>query len=256
MAIMQSRKKYLISLTDEILSSADRIRDLIGSKHWLTDGHHKEAILLSVLERHLPAGTKPTRGFVVTAFESDHCSTEQDILILNTLTEAPLFDQGNVAIAFPHQVFGAISVKTTLDTETLKDAADGLQTIGEVPESKVGIDSRWYGLYFYNESEIVAGNRQLVLKYVNSLLKTTDNASTEPRFPAFNCLCCGRDILVKPRSSTDDEGNRVIKPVAYNCDGLAPALFLADLLDHIAATRGASESGIAASLDNLPFALL
>jgi hypothetical protein len=256
MSVQPSRSRYLVSLADEVLSSADRVRNLIGSKHWPTDGHHKEAILLAVLARHLPAGTHASRGFVVSAFESDCCSKEQDILILDTLVEGPLFDQGNVVIACEHQVLGSISVKSQLTKETVEDAIQGLRSINVVPSAKMTTDSRWYGMYFFNESETVAGNRAIVTAYMDQLCGTGENSSSGARMDGFDCLCCGRDILVKARYATEADGTRTVKPVAYDCKGLAPAIFLADLLDHIAAKRGAAQSGIAASLDTLPFAKL
>jgi hypothetical protein len=67
------------------------VRDLIGSKHWLSDGHHKEFLLTALLERHLPAGTIAGRGFVIHPDEPDQCSTEQDILVVDSTREAPVF---------------------------------------------------------------------------------------------------------------------------------------------------------------------
>jgi hypothetical protein len=256
MSVQPSRSRYLASLADEVLSSADRVRNLIGSKHWPTDGYHKEAILLAVLGRHLPAGTHASRGFVVSAFESDCCSKEQDILILDTFTEGPLFDQGNVVIACEHQVLGSISVKSQLTKETLEDTVQGLRSINAVPSASMTTDSRWYGMYFFNESETVERNRAIVAAYLNDVFGTATNPSTAARLHGFDCLCCGRDILAKARYTTEQDGTRTVKPIAYDCNGLAPAIFVADLLDHIAAKRGAAQSGIAASLDSMSFAKL
>ena len=77
--------KYLSSLAKELSSSSDRVRDLIGNAHWLTDGHHKEHLLRSVLARHLPSGMVAARGFVLDPSSEGVCSTEQDILVVDCL---------------------------------------------------------------------------------------------------------------------------------------------------------------------------
>ena len=56
-------------------------------------------------------------------------SKEQDILVIDASAEAPLFHQGDLAIAFPHTVIAAISIKTKMDTNTLKDVVEGLASV-------------------------------------------------------------------------------------------------------------------------------
>jgi hypothetical protein len=55
-AIRPNPAGYLKSIADELTVQANRVRDLIGNAHWLSDGHHKEYLLTALLQRHLPSG--------------------------------------------------------------------------------------------------------------------------------------------------------------------------------------------------------
>src|SRR5688572_13924486 len=90
-------RSYLRSLAAELRSQRDRVRDLIGNSHWLSDGRHKEHLLAEVVRRHLPVTHQVGPGFVVSP-SHELCSTEQDILVVNCQTEAPLFTAGGLLI--------------------------------------------------------------------------------------------------------------------------------------------------------------
>jgi hypothetical protein len=55
---------YHSSIAEELQATKNRVRSLIGSDHWLTDGEHKESILRSVLRTRLPQSVSIGRGFV------------------------------------------------------------------------------------------------------------------------------------------------------------------------------------------------
>jgi hypothetical protein len=251
--IAADRGKYLISLADELLLQADRVRNLIGPVHWPTDGHHKEALLISLLTRHLPTAAHASRGFVVSSFDDAECSGEQDILVVDTSVEAPLFDQGGVAIAIPDRVIACISVKTTLTKATLVKAIKGLDTVTRLRTTRLGDDGRWYGIYFFAPSPEVERSPELIYEYMRQGLVDVSPDPDLHRLAGLDFLCCGRDLAVKPRTSLDAAGVRRISQTGYRCSGLATALFLADLLDHIAARRGSNTSGLAQTLDSRVF---
>ena len=93
-----NRLQYLRSLADELRSQANRVRDLIGGAHWLSEGTHKEILLVELIKRHLPAGMIAARGFLVNDTDHSIVSKEQDILIVDTLAEAPMFKQGGLVL--------------------------------------------------------------------------------------------------------------------------------------------------------------
>ena len=45
---------YFISLSNELSSLKNRVRNFIQGEHWLTDGEWKESVLRSFLRRNLP----------------------------------------------------------------------------------------------------------------------------------------------------------------------------------------------------------
>jgi hypothetical protein len=84
---------YFLSLAEELNSQASRVRQLIGSAHWGQDGRHKEALLRELIRRHSPASILVTSGFLVSPNNVEVRSLEQDILLIDTSTEAPLFNR-------------------------------------------------------------------------------------------------------------------------------------------------------------------
>ena len=52
--IQQDFVGYHKSIGDVLKNSEKRVRNLIGSSHWLTDGEHKESILRKVITEFSP----------------------------------------------------------------------------------------------------------------------------------------------------------------------------------------------------------
>lgn len=57
--------EYQQSISRELLSIKDRVRNFIDNHHWGEDGRYKEIILSHVLRQHLPKGVTVGTGFVV-----------------------------------------------------------------------------------------------------------------------------------------------------------------------------------------------
>ena len=71
-------KSYFESLTIELESLKNRVRNFIHGAHWLTDGEWKESVLRSVIGRNLPDTVKIGRGFILT---EQGLSSQCDILL-------------------------------------------------------------------------------------------------------------------------------------------------------------------------------
>jgi len=69
---------YFKSLTLELASLKNRVRNFINDRHWQTDGEWKESVLRSFLRRNLPSSVEIGRGFVIS---KDKTSQQIDILI-------------------------------------------------------------------------------------------------------------------------------------------------------------------------------
>ncbi|MCA9048662.1 MAG: hypothetical protein KDA89_08030 [Planctomycetaceae bacterium] len=227
--------RYLSSLSDELLSKCNRVRDLIGARHWLSVGHHKESLLIGLLRRHLPSNVTASRGFVLSALDDEFCTTEQDILFLDTTSQAPLFYEDGIAIALPHHLIGAISVKSTLKKETLKDALSGLQSLHQLPDLRLATRPIWTGAFFFSAVDTVSNNAAILHSYLSEF---TD-------CPEWTRICSLPDLLMIRKHQNEKTEN-----IGYKCRSLSAAYFIGDLLDHVADLRGTGPSSFVHALDD------
>lgn len=251
--VTPDRNRYLVSLTEELSAQSTRVRDLIGSRHWLSDGHHKEYVLGSVLRRHLPAGILLGRGFVISPTDSAQCSSEQDLLVVDCTREAPIFDQGGLIIVFPNQVLAAVSVKTTLGPSEVATSVEGLNSVRSLvnlasPDSS----DFWCGIYCFEVNQAVSKNPHLPCKYLSDAFAKypvrVSPLSTHHHIPGPDLLCASQDVVYKVQPREADGTPRI---VGLSCNGLATAVFLGNLLDHLARCRGGGGSDVASFVDGL-----
>ena len=131
------------SLTAELESLRDRVRNFIEDAHWPTDGEWKESVLRTVVAERLPQTVRIGRGFVLTR---DGASTQCDVLLYKA--DAPLlFKDGELVFLTPDAVLGIIEVKSRATRENIKETLDKLAAIGD----KLGEDRShcFFGLFAY-----------------------------------------------------------------------------------------------------------
>jgi len=238
-----NRASYLRSLSQELDVQASRVRELIGSRHWASDGTHKEALLGGLLQRHLPAGHIVSRGFVTSESDPNVCSKEQDLVIVDTMTEAPAFCQNGLIVVFPQQVRAAVSVKSGYSSTVLKTALADLSTVAAAGPP-IATAELWLGLYFFSNS---SGSTQL-----SALLDAVGQAVpgiARRAAIAEYVIRVSSDIML--RCSFSESRGRA---VAYQTPELATSCFLARLLTWLAAKRNgtASFDTLLADLDVTP----
>jgi hypothetical protein len=214
----------------ELHVRADRVRQLIGSAHWLSDGHHKEYILVEFLTRHLPFSLTVGRGFVRAPDPEVPVSGEIDILITDSALHPPWFREGGMTIAPPESVVGQIHVKTGFGRSELTDVIGSIAATTKMcvsGSSQVGI---WSGGYFYRQDLTVEG--------LDSILKQVLRSQIEAGI-GLECLqCCIAvygGIVVLIGVSGSGEGLRVRVLQAGN---VATAILMAALCSHLRAIRG------------------
>lgn len=122
---------YFESWSQEIASRADRVRLLIGSKHWLSDGVHKEFLIREFLARHLPSGLNTGRGFI-RKLDIDLVSPEVDIIVADPRRHVPIFREGDLQIVPPSSVLATIEVKSTYRKQVLRDAMSNVYKVRSV----------------------------------------------------------------------------------------------------------------------------
>lgn len=239
MPIRRQPEQFLRSLAADLEAQANRVRDLIGDAHWLSDGRHKERLLTSVVRNHCPPSMDVSTGFVISHTQGG-CSREQDLLVVDCSREVPLFREGGLAIAFPRSVVAAISVKTTFDLAELRDSALTLMTARKILADS-GVDPRqvWCGAYFFGSLSVQDAHKpfEWFQKLASEMpsLSLNGTAITSPPFDLF-ASSGEHAFIVGPR----DEGGTQIR--GFSCGGLATAVFLAHLIDHMAVRLKAPRS--------------
>ena len=264
MMVRPERYRYLASIAQELNSQANRVRDLIGDKHWFSDGHHKEQLLGTVLQRHLPSGVVLSRGFVIDPIDPAGCSKEQDILIIDAYQEAPVFHQGELAICFPANIIASISVKTVMDSGSVKETFEGLSSLRQVMKGLPDPRSVMLAGFFYEASKAVESDPRVVQKYISDgiRLHPCKPPALLPAGVAYpsgpDMLCGSRDLLYKLEFKVGDDGESPGSPrlLGYRCPEIAAALFIAQLLAHVAARRGLGYTGMGDFVEGAEHTLL
>jgi hypothetical protein len=247
---------YFASLSGELDSQAHRVRQLIGDAHWGHDGRHKELLLAELVRRHCPSSVLVCTGFVISPNNLDIRSSEQDILLVNISTEAPLFHQGALVVAFAHTVIAAISVKTTMTAGSVKDTIDGLQTVRSVMrDAALKAEQTWCGGFFFQVQASWSQKPQLIYDNVKRCI--LKNPAPSP------ILDDGKPHIIGPDCLSDSAGVALIfdyerkgnkntaKMRGYSCPRVATAVFLASILEHVAINFGATHSPFSDLVGNL-----
>ena len=229
---------YFQSLAEELRSQSLRVRQLIGDAHWGHDGRHKEVLLQNLIRRHCPPTVVVSTGFIVSSNNAEVRSKEQDLLIVDVSTEAPLFQQGGLVITFPHSVVAAISIKSTLDDNTMTSVVDGLVSVRNTAcDSNIEPSRIWCGGFFYKmEPEWEAVPAEVYRSLKKHIL------ANPARKPVVGSGCphiLGPDVVAEATDFSylldyelSPEGNTA-KIRGYNCKGAATAVFLSCLIEHL-----------------------
>jgi hypothetical protein len=245
--------RFLLSLAEELHSQSNRVRDLIGDAHWLSDGHHKEYLLTHLLSRHLPLGVIASRGFVVSPTDPADRSTEQDVLLVDTQRESPLFNQGGLIISFPQSVLAAVSVKTKLRSSEVEDTIRGLNTVRSVANDHVEPREIWCAGYFFEPATADGCVASTVYRQIEDAV--FKHPVRKRLIPAKYPLPCGPDLMCTAKDfafsinhnyKSDDSAAASPCINGYSCKGLSTAFFLANLLSHIAAVRRGPQTDFSA----------
>lgn len=184
MTIRQDFASYQEAIGSTLRASENRIRNLIGSAHWLTDGEHKESILREAIMQFSPETYRVGTGFV--CYPRHRASSGQlDILI--TKKEYPtLYKRGELHFVTSDAVSGIVEVKTKVARgKALDRIVEKLSS--EVKDIRRDNSECWAGLFIYDNGSLT---EEVVL---DSLRRKTIGGEKG----AINCVAIGDDKFVR-----------------------------------------------------------
>ncbi len=223
--------EYHKSIARELDATKDRIRQLIGSRHWQTDGEHKETVLRKVLRDHLPESVSVRRGFVCFRNET---SNQIDILI--TANDKPtLFKDGELVLVTPDAVKAIVEVKTSLNSRSDIQAAitklsNNIESIRS--NSNIGCLA---GLFVYEDSE----NQNIIEDRI--ILEELQSAANDQQNRVINWIAFGPNRFFRYWERGYDVSSLCSGNVWHSyelADGLAHAYFLSNVVWDISKERG------------------
>ena len=146
---MENTHGYLESWSREIQSTANTVRDLIGSVHWLSDGHHRETVLRDFISRYVPNSVSVDSGFVKPAKHGSSCSREIDILISNLEAHSPYYSRGGLKIIPPHSLLACVEVKSEWSKAKLREALNNTASTKLITRQYCPSKTIWSGVCFF-----------------------------------------------------------------------------------------------------------
>ena len=128
--------KFHRSITKELKIVKNRVRNLIGNRHWEEEGRFKEAILRNVIKRFLPSNISIGTGFIIN-YNRNYRSSEIEIskqlnIILYDNTCPALFTEGDFVITTPANVKGIIELKIKLNNRNIDQAMNDAPFNGKI----------------------------------------------------------------------------------------------------------------------------
>lgn len=229
-------RSYLASWQAEFMTRSMRVRSLIGERHWLSDGMYKEALVREFLTKYLEPGILIGRGFIKPGPADEWPSNEIDVLLADPAAHAPYFWEGGLLITPPSGVLGHIEVKSTLSTQSLKEAIARQDAIQRTLGPRAA--SVWRGLFFFGPS-----SKRSLDDVANGL---RDGISSVP-YRDMACLPTAICVLGECVAFFSSSTGSPTRLRVFRSDGLDAACFFADLLSTV--RRG--PAGEVSALDEL-----
>jgi hypothetical protein len=216
--------KFHKFIAAELAATRDRIRNLIGDAHWLSDGEHKEVVLRKTLRNHIPEVFHVGKGFI--SFENS-TSNQIDILISDK-THPTLFKDGDMRIVTPDAARVIIEVKTSVQDrsklrEYLNKLADDIEMIRK---SNSPIPYCWAGLFVFEKGRLSH----------DTILETLAEVTGDNVVRVINAVALGPDDFFRFWQKGSEISSTVDGPVwhSYEIEKLSFSYFVGNVVvDHL-----------------------
>lgn len=204
---------YQRSISKELLSIKDRVRNFIDNHHWGEDGRYKEIILSHVLRQHLPKGVSVGTGFVI----NNGSITKQIDAIVYRDDYPILFKQDDFVIVPAECVLGIIEVKSRVTTQVGCEAIRVATDNGKIIGGKI-----FNGIFAFEKQDLNLEGENII----NALRYSAG---------AVNNICFGNSFFIKywdvgmPKNNPCDNSNYAV----YRIADLSFGYFISNLIEDI-----------------------
>lgn len=228
------------SITIELNTIKDRVRNLIGDAHWGEEGRFKEAVLKNILRQFLPKNLSVGTGFILKANGNNDrdniLSSQLDVIVYDN-TLPVLFSEGDFVITTLKNVRAIIEVKSRITSGTFRNVVQQFDNsiahfADEINRPPLMTDREpisrertkiFTGIFAFEFS----GN-------INSI--SIDNSLRSSR-RLINHISLGSNCFIKHWNRTDV--NRLVVPVncehdfynVYGLGNLSFSYFISNLID-------------------------
>lgn len=207
--------EYQKSISNELISIKNRIRDFIDGRHWGEDGRYKEEILKEVIASKLPSYASVGTGFVVC---DNEITSQIDIIVYDNNIPV-LFKKGDFVIVSKEAVFGIIEVKTDVSKcfkETIEKSHKNGQMIGK---------AIFNGIFSYEFDRKIVVDENCVSDTVKTALKEN--------FGQVRYLALGENYFIKYWEDGMPFGEPNNKYRIYEIGQLAFGYFISNLIEDV-----------------------
>lgn len=240
---MQDATRLLQSWNSEFKSRCDRVRLLIGHRHWLSDGRHKEEIVADHLRKYVGPAWTVGSGFIIGDGGAS-ISPELDIYLDDPRISPPILADGSIRIAPVEGVAAFIEVKSTLTGAVLDDVIEHQRKV--LSTLRNHSHSVWCGAVFFQ----MDGVQERFLATLKSHFETIQKAGLLQHERKF-CFA-----VLEHHVTFLDTSNSLSAPrlKQFSAGELSIALALADLFDFLsrrpsAEGRGSMQDGLIQTID-------
>ncbi len=227
------------TIADELDAIKNRVRNLIGNKHWEEEGRYKEAILRNVIRRFLPSNFSIGTGFVLAHYLTEsHITSQIDIIVYDNSFPA-LFHEDDFVVLTPQSVRAIIEVKTTIksisDFETIAKKIMNNALVVRMNQGKEYIVNEqgipeenplglFVGLFSYKCRNENSSYLKRLEKIYSKEMETKQRDILSRCF--INNICLSKDIYLK----FNKKSAIAMKLTSYRMENLAHAYFITSLL--------------------------
>ena len=251
----ESYREFLDSWATEIESRAQRVRTLIGNRHWASDGHHKEFLIREFLARYLPSSFRVGHGFIRTHLPSSECSPEIDVLVTSPATHPLFFDEGGLQISPVQSLRAAIEVKSTFGSTELTQTLQRIARIRNLVHTERPSKDVWLGAVFYSAESTIRADSVIsmiekcyrnIYSADNALLRLPTSAIHQRALPVPTCICLSGEFVAFFRTVHDS--TTTIQVDVFATKSLSFALAAIDLVSSV--TEGHEPTALEMASDN------